>query len=472
MSGHGTSRWAVGSLALAMLLASLGTSIANVALPALAHAFGASFAGVQWVVLAYLLAVTVLVVVAGRLGDVLGHRRVLLAGLAGFTVASVLCGAAPTLGLLIAARAVQGLAAAVLMAVTLALVRATVPAQRTGRAMGLLGTMSAVGTALGPALGGVLLAGPGWRAVFLVMAPLGLANLALARRHLPADDRPAGRAGPGLDGPGLLLLALTLSAYSLAVTVGGGATPTTAALVLAAALGAVLFVRVEARAAAPLVPLATLRRPVISASLTMNALVGTVMMTTLVVGPFYLSRTVGLGAGLVGAAMAVGPVISALTGLPAGRLVDRRGAPAMLTAGLAAMAAGCLGLATLTATHTAAGYLVAMAVLTPGYQVFLAANNTAVMMDARADQRGVISGLLSLFRNLGLVTGAAVMGALFAMATPLGGTAADVTTAGPQAVATGTQVTFAVATGLILVAVAVSVVAGRRAVTPVPAPSS
>src|SRR5262245_23458484 len=171
------ARWGLVSLSLSMLLSSLGTSIANVALPALADAFNASFQDVQWVVLAYLLAVTTLVVSAGRLGDMIGRRRLLLAGFLLFTAASALCGAASTLGLLIAARAAQGVGAAIMMALTMALVGETVPKDKTGSAMGLLGTMSAIGTALGPSLGGILIAGPGWRAIFLVNVPLGLLAL-------------------------------------------------------------------------------------------------------------------------------------------------------------------------------------------------------------------------------------------------------------------------------------------------------
>ncbi len=156
-----------------MLLSSLGTSIANVGLPTLAHAFTASFQQVQWVVLAYLLAITTLVVSVGRLGDITGKRRLLLCGIYLFTAASVLCGLAPALGLLIAARAAQGLGAAIMMALTMAFVGETVAKEKTGSAMGLLGTMSAIGTALGPSLGGILIAGFGWRSIFFINLPLG-----------------------------------------------------------------------------------------------------------------------------------------------------------------------------------------------------------------------------------------------------------------------------------------------------------
>ena len=457
-------RWALASLALSMLLSSLGISIANVALPTLARAFTASFQDVQWIVLAYLLAITILIVSVGRLGDIIGHRRVLLAGILLFTAASLLCGVAPTLGVLIAARAVQGLGAAILMALTVAFVRETVPKARTGSAMGLLGTMSAIGTALGPSLGGVLIAGPGWRAIFLVMVPLGILTLLLAHRSLPAPGQGAKIDGNGFDGLGTLLLGLTLAAYALAMTVGGGHFDRlNMALLSAALLGGGLFVLAEARVAAPLIRLAAFRDAVLSTSLAMNALVSTVMMATLVVGPFYLSRALGLDAALVGLVMSIGPIASALSGVPAGRIVDRFGAPMIVIVGLIAMAAGSIALSVLPAMFGIAGYLAAIAVLTPGYQLFQAANNTAVMMDVHPDQRGVISGMLSLSRNLGLITGASAMGAVFALASAT----IDITTAHPEAVATGMRITFAVAAVLIVVALAIAV-GGRALATRAP----
>ncbi|TIS54477.1 MAG: MFS transporter [Mesorhizobium sp.] len=451
-------RWALASLSLSMLLSSLGTSIANVGLPTLAQAFNASFQDVQWVVLAYLLAITTLIVSVGRLGDIAGRRRLLLAGIFLFTVASALSGAAPTLWLLIAARAAQGLGAAVMMALAMALVGETVSKARTGSAMGLLGTMSAIGTALGPSLGGFLIAGLGWRAIFLVNVPLGILAFLLAYRHLPVDIRGPKTDRAGFDTMGTLLLALTLAAYALAMTIGRGSFgPLNMALLSASVFGTGLFVFAESRAASPLIRLAMFRDPVLSASLAMNVLVSTVVMATLVVGPFYLSRALGLDPALVGIVMSIGPIISALSGVPAGRVVDRLGAPFMVIVGLTAIVAGSIALSVLPAISGVAGYIAAIAVLTPGYQLFQAANNTAVMMDVHPGQRGVISGMLSLSRNLGLVTGASVMGAVFALASAT----IDITAAHPEAVAAGMRITFAVAAVLIGVALAIAV--GGRA---------
>ena len=452
-------RWALAGLSLSMLLSSLGTSIANVALPALAQAFDASFQEVQWIVLAYLLAITTLIVSVGRLGDITGRRRLLLAGLLLFTAASLLCGVAPTLWLLIAARAVQGLGAAIMMVLAVALVGETVSKEKTGSAMGLLGTMSAIGTALGPSLGGVLIAGLGWRAIFLVNVPLGLLAFLLAYRTLPVDIRRPKADRAGFDTVGTLLLAVTLAAYALAMTIGRGSFGAlNIALLLAAVLGGGLFVRAEARAASPLIRLAMFRDPVLSASLAMSALVSTVMMATLVVGPFYLAGALGLDAALVGLVLSVGPLAAALTGVPAGRIADRFGARRMTIVGLIGIAAGSFILSMTPATLGISGYIVPLVVITAGYALFQTANNTDVMTDVRPDRRGVMSGMLNLSRNLGLVTGASVMGAVFALASET----IDVTTARPEAVATGMRITFAVAAVLIVVALAIAAATYRR----------
>ncbi|MBZ9736527.1 MFS transporter [Mesorhizobium sp. CA18] len=454
---------ALAGLSLAMLVSSLGTSIANVALPTLSVAFAASFAAVQWVVLAYLLAITALIVSIGRLGDVVGRRLLLIAGLALFSAASFAAALAPSLAMLVAARAVQGLGAAVMMALTIALVGETVPKQRTGSAMGLLGTMSAIGTALGPSLGGVLIAALGWRSIFLVNAALGAVGLLAAWRFLPGDkgagiDRAEAKGAARFDMLGTLLLAATLAAYALAMTMGRGHFGgLNMALLGGAIVGAALFVVAEAKVASPLVKLALLRDPVLAPSLAMNALVSTVMMATLVVGPFFLSRALSLGDAATGAVMSIGPVVSAFCGIIAGRVVDRLGAAAMVMAGLVLMVAGCVALAVLPGVFGVVGYVAAIILLTPGYQLFQAANNTAVMADVDSSERGVVSGMLSLSRNLGLVTGTAVMGAVFAFAV---GTK-DVATASPAAVAGGMGFTFAAATGLVALAVAIAV-AGRR----------
>jgi EmrB/QacA subfamily drug resistance transporter len=453
-------RWALAGLSLSMLMPSLDTSIANAGLPILAQAFNASFQAVQWIVLAYLLAITAVIVSVGRLGDLIGRRRLLLLGVGLFTGASLLCGIAPTLWLLIAARAAQGLGAAIMMALAVALVGETVPKEKTGSAMGLLGTMSAIGTTLGPSLGGILITALGWRTIFLINVPLGLLNCFLVARYLPPDRREAKTVRTGFDNLGTLLLTLTLANYALAMTLGRGHFGSVnILLLLTAACGAGFFAFVEGRVAAPLIQLALFRDPVLSASLAMSTLVSTVMMATLVVGPFYLSQSLGLEPALVGIALSAGPLVAALAGVPAGRMVDRLGAHRMTIIGLVGMMSGTVALSLLPTRVGIVGYIAPILLLTSSYALFQTANNTGIMTNVQREQRGVISGLLSLSRNLGLITGAAVMGAIFATASAT----VDAATVHSEAVASGMRTTFAVAAMLIVVGLAISV--GSRAIS-------
>lgn len=453
-------QWALVSLSLSMLLSSLGTSIANVGLPTLAQAFSASFQHVQWVVLAYLLAITTLIVSVGRLGDIIGRRRLMLVGISLFTLASALSGVAPTLWLLIAARVMQGLGAAIMMALTIAMVGEAVPKDKTGSAMGLLGTMSAIGTAMGPTLGGFLIAAFNWRAIFLVNVPLGILTFTLAYRCLPVDRLSTKVNKTRFDTMGTLLLALTLAAYALAMTLGrGNFGILNAALLVAAVFGVGLFAYIETRAISPLIKLTMFRNPVLRAGFVMSALVTTVVMATLVVGPFYLSGALGLDATRVGLVMSAGPIVAALTGAPAGRLVDRFGGHRMGIVGLIAMTLGAIILPLLPTSFGIAGYICPLSMITAGYALFQAANNTAVMTSISTDQRGVISGLLGLSRNLGLITGASAMGAVFT----LGSSVADLTTAHSDAVVSGTRMTFFVAAILVIFALAIAT--GSHALT-------
>ena len=396
-----TRRSATVALSLAMLLASLGTSIANIALPELAHAFAAPFREVQAVVVVYLAALTVAVIIAGRLGDNRGLKPMLVAGLMLFTIASALCAMAPTLWLLVAARALQGIGAAFLMTLAMALMRQTAGEAHVGRAMGLLGTVSALGTALGPTLGGVLIPFTGWQGIFWVQVPLALVTLLLVVAKLPHE--PAKRR---LQAPGLW-----------------------------SALDRSLL-------------------PMLFA----NVLVAAVMMTTLVVGPFYLALAAGLGPAAVGLVMAAGPAISIVSGIPSGRLVDHWGSDRVSVVGLSLLALGAVLLAFLPGPAGVAGYLLGILALTPGYQLFQAANNTAALAKVGSEQRGTASGLLSLSRNLGLIAGASLMGAVFAWGV---GTA-DFTQASGPAFNAGMNLTFLLAAAMMVLALAITLRSARR----------
>jgi MFS family permease len=239
---------------------------------------------------------------------------------------------------------------------------------------------------------------------------------------------------------------LTLAAYALAMTLDDLMLP----LLLASLCGAGLFIVVEMKAKAPLIRLSLFRDARLSSSLALTLLVTTVMMTTLVVGPFYLSRGLGLSSAMVGLALSVGPLLSAFGGVPAGRLVDRFGARRIVPGALLGLACGCGLLALLPMRLGLPAYLLSISVVAISYALFQASNNTGLMAGVRQEQRGVVSAMLGLARNLGLITGAAVMGAVFALA------AGDPTQAPATAIASGLHITFAVATALMLTSLIIS----------------
>jgi len=433
------------ALSLCILLSSLSTSIANIALPQLASHFGTNMQAVQWVLLAYLLAITTLIVSVGRMGDVVGRRRLLLLGLAVFAVASCLCALATRLPYLIAARAVQGVGAAIMMALGMALAAETVGKPKLGRAMGLLGSMSALGTALGPTLGGLLLAHLGWQALFYGMLPFIIAAAWLAYRYLPKEFASPAQHNSPFDWLGTVLLAGTLAAYAVAMTgTHNGGAWKNIGLLLIAIVGLVLFLIVESQLVAPLMPIKLLRHRDLGSSFVMSALVTTVVMASLVVGPFYLSTAFDLGPAQVGLVMSTGPIVAALTGLPAGRLVGHWGASTMVKVGLVSMGVGSAFLPILADLFAVTGYIASLLLITAGYALFQAANNTAVMQVRALGQSGLLAGLLNLARNLGLITGASLMGRVFAMGSMYAQQG--------SAMATGLQWTFTLAAILIAIA--------------------
>ncbi|WP_288841776.1 MFS transporter [uncultured Deefgea sp.] len=444
------------TLAASILLASLGISIVAVALPTLIQHFAVPVSTAQWFILAYLIAITAGAMSAARLGDRYGQHKMLIIGLGLFTLMSLLCALAIHPLLLIAGRAVQGLAAALLMVLPLSLARQISHQNRLGAMMGLLGTMSAIGTALGPSLGGILIGQFGWPSIFVLLFALGMFVLlvAMQSKAIPAQ---AG-AAPNHDIWGALSLALALVLYALA-TVGqpAGIALSPAALFALAALALALFCTIELRSATPLVPIRALAERALAGALLANMLVTTVMMSTLVVGPLYLSFALGLSVSQMGLVMAVGPIVAALSGVPAGKMCDRLGFRVTQRLGLAQMVLALIALASLPRVFGVAGYLLALLLLTPAFQLFLAANNSGVMLDASPAQRGMRSGLLTLTRNLGFMSGAAVMPFFFNLYLP----ARPLNQISPELLTQAFSRTFVLATALAALSLLLSFLAHR-----------
>lgn len=445
-------------LSLAALLPSMGTSAANVVLPVLRQEFEVSLQEVQWVVTAYLVSITALIAGAGPLGDLTGRRRLLLAGTSMFVGASVLAGLAPSLPLLILARTLQGAGAALMTAMSVALMGDAASSEKRGRAMGLLGAMSAAGTAAGPLLGGVLLSAFGWRAVFFINLPLGLFAWLLILWGIPKEQGFKAGSRKALDHHGMLLLIVTPLLYALSMSLGKGR-PGLINMLLLLGSGALAaaFVKRDRVSSSPWIPSVVLRSRERQAGLLLSLLVATVLMTTLVVGPFYLSHALLLSPVMVGGVLSAGPLVVMLMGVPAGRLVDRHGTHIMSLAGLLLIGAGTLALALLPMSSGIPGHVIPLVVLTAGYAIFQTANTTSLMAAAVDSERGLMSGLLNLSRNLGLITGGSVMSGLFAVLS--GGLDS------PEAVAQGMRQAYVLALGLVLAGVIMTMVVHSKAAT-------
>lgn len=406
-----------------IVLASLGTSAVAVTLPELSDNFRDHGINSALVVSAYILATTALIVPVGRAGDYFGKRSVLVVGLFLYILGAFLAFKAPTLPMLIASRFIQGMGAAGMMAMPLALVRDFVPSNQVGRWMGALGTMSAIGTASGPAVGGAVVAAFGWRAVYLLQIPLAAAAMAFCLLYIHNTRRI--NEHKGIDLLGASALAIFLAALTFVVSDLADGFDVASAMAAGGAFFAFLWI--EKRSRSPIIPLGLLRSAHLRVSLAMNAIVSLVMMGILVVGPFFLMDGLDLTTTQMGLAMSVGPVMSALSGIPAGRLTERIGADRAVFLGASAMVVSTGLMAGLPYIFGLAGFVLAFVLLAPSYQVFLAALNTSVMIQASEQDRGVTSGILNLGRNFGFILGAGAISALFWSLARVGGNAGDTT---------------------------------------------
>ncbi|GAA4212769.1 MFS transporter [Actinocatenispora rupis] len=411
--------------ALAVLLAMqvmvvLDGTVVTVALPTIQDRLGFSPSGLAWVVNGYLVAFAGLLLLSGRLGDLLGRRRVFLAGLVAFTAASVVCGAAVDPAMLVAGRFVQGVGGALASAVILGMVVALYPEPR-GRAtaMGVYSVVSAGGGVLGLVAGGVLTETLGWRGAFGVNVPIGVATLLLALRLVPADR---GTRGQRADVPGAVLVTagLSLAVYAI-VRVADPAAATAPTLVLGAAAVALLaaFAVRQATAADPLLPPRLLRDRTAALANLVVVLVFAAGFGFQFVTALYLQRILGLDALHTGLAFVPAPVtLGGVSLLAAGRLVTRYGARPVLAAGLATLGTGLLvlGRAPVHGTY-AVDVLPALVVMGLGMGLAVPAAMVLAMSSAAPADGGLASGLTNTAQQAGAAVGLAVLAGLAAATT-------------------------------------------------------
>jgi len=408
-------RWHVfAAVALGTFMATLDSSIVNVSLPTISRDFGIDLSIAQWVVLAYLIAVAALLLPAGSFVDLIGRARSYVAGLALFTVGSLACGVAPTEGLLIAARAVQAVGAALTMATGAALLLDVWPTGRRGQVMGLMGMVVSVGLMAGPPLGGLISGTLGWRWVFYVNLPIGVLGVAWAALALRGTREPRGVLA-GFDWPGALSLGLFMVALCLGLTFGpkqGWGEPWIVALLGVSPLLLAAFLWRQRTARQPMLRLGLFRDPTFSSASAASLLSFTGQFPIFLFLPFYLQSVLGYSETHTGLTIFVVPLLTAVLSPGCGHMSDRWGTLWPSVVGLLLRGASCGVFLTFGLHATRLQLLVPLVLMGLGNAAFGPANQSALMGSAPAENRGLASGIASAMRSLGMVIGAAAATAI------------------------------------------------------------
>ncbi|MFB6841408.1 MFS transporter [Streptomyces sp. NPDC056361] len=462
---------ALGVLATGMLMTVLDGSIVTVAMPAIQGDLGFTPVGLSWVVNAYLIAFGSLLLLAGRLGDLIGRKRMFLAGTGIFTAASLLAGVAASPGVLIAARFLQGVGSAMASAVSLGILVTlfTAPRERA-RAIAVFSFTGAAGASIGQVAGGVLTDALTWNWIFFVNLPIGAATLLVALRALPADrgtgfgTGTGAGAGAGADVIGALLVTSGLMTGIYAVVkieeYGAGSAHTLGLGALALALLAGFLVR-QARTANPLMPLRILRSRAVAGANVVQMLMVAALFSFQILVALYLQKVLGYGAAETGLAMLpAAAVIGAVSLGVSARLIARFGERTVLLTGIA-MLVGVLGLLTRVPVHASyATDLLPVMLLAAGFGLALPALTSLAMSGADEADAGLASGLFNTTQQIGMALGVAVLSTLAATRT------GSLTAAGrpaAEALTGGYHLAFAVGTGLLLVALGVAATVLRPA---------
>jgi EmrB/QacA subfamily drug resistance transporter len=418
------SKWLIlTAVMLGTFMTPVDGSIVNTILPSITAFFHTEISIAQWVPTVYLLTICCLILLYGRLGDMVGYKRVFLYGLAAFTVTSILCGSSQSIWMLIAFRAIQGLAASMIMAVGFAIVTAAFPPTERGKALGIYAIGIAVGLGLGPTLGGLIAENLSWRYVFFINVPIGIAALLWGSRVIP---RGSIKSGQRLDLAGALtalvfLLALLL--YANRAEDWGWASAVSLTLLGVAVVFGVLFLWIERTSEQPMLNLAlfanrTFSFASLSALLCFVALYALVFLT-----PFYLMFVLHYSVLKVGLVMGASPLVTLIVAPLSGAASDRIGSRGFAVCGMCIAALGLFLFSGLQESASVFDVIWRLAVIGLGSGMFQSPNNSTVMGSVPPWHLGIASGILAAMRNVGMVLGIAVAGAILYGLAPISASA-------------------------------------------------
>lgn len=409
-------KWLVlASLGVGTFMSTLDASIVNASLPAITTALKTEMSTIEWVVMGYLLVISALLLTFGRLGDMIGHKKVYLTGFLFFTVGSALCGLSPSAEALIGFRVFQGLGSSMMMATAPALLTRAFPPSQRGQALGLNATLTYLGLTVGPSLGGLLTQAFGWRYIFYVNIPIGLIGTVSAVVFLrQATIRRTQR----FDLAGAAILMMSLSSFLLALSKGqdwGWGSSIVLGLFAFFAVLLIAFLLLERAVAQPMVNLSLFRSRLFSAA-NASALINYLgVYSIMFLMPFYLIQARGFNPAQSGLALTAMPLTMAVVAPVSGWLSDRIGSRFLSSAGMVILAIGLWLLSGLDLQSGGIDVALRLAVAGFGVGMFVSPNNSSIMGAAPKEGLGIASGMLAMMRNTGMVVGVAVAGAVFAV---------------------------------------------------------
>lgn len=413
-----SKKWYVmAAIAMGILLSTIDSSIVNIALPTLVKELQQPLAIVEWVVLAYLLTVSTLLISMGRLADMIGKKPLYVLGFVLFTIGSALCGLATSVGMLIAFRVFQAVGASMMMALGMAIVTESFPPQERGKALGITGIMVSAGVIAGPTIGGIILEHLSWNWMFFVNVPVGIIGIPMALCFVPAIH-PKGQQR--FDYLGAILLLVSLCCLLLGLSIGqeeGFGSALVLALFGGFGISLIVFLYVEKTTADPMIDLTLFRSGWFSVNLITGFMAFVASSGTILIWPFFLQDLMGLSPRSAGLLMAINPALIGIVAPISGALSDRIGSRKLTSLGLFSLMVGYWTASGVTPDASLLEFVLRALPIGIGIGIFQSPNNSAVMGAAPRERLGVVSGMLSITRSLGQTVGISILSAVWAVFT-------------------------------------------------------
>lgn len=390
----------------------LDSSVVNVALPVMTASLKVTSSDIQWVVTSYLIVISATILVFGRLGDILGKTRVFKFGIILFTAGSLLCGTTHSLPVLLLARVIQAVGAAGTMANSQGIITEVFPAGERGRALGLNGTFVALGSLVGPPLGGFIVDSTSWEFIFLINVPIGILTFLFGIRLLPKEEKTGEKAGKEkADALGALLFIAAIVSFFLAVGRGqevGFANLYVLLSFLVSGLSFAGFVAAEIYQRSPLLDLAIFRNKLFSLSIFCGFISFVAIFCTTIIQPFYLQDVMGFSPSVTGLIMMTYPLLLSVVAPASGYMSDKIGSEIITLFGLALTSIGLFCMSLLNESSSILSMVLFIALMSIGNGLFQSPNNSLVMSTVPRDKLGVAGSVNALVRNLGMICGIAL----------------------------------------------------------------